>query len=87
VGLTCFLGVFAVTSFDWFFTTFHQIFFPQGNWEFPAGDHMITLFPGGFWWDATLLVGLVILGLGLAVGGLGWFALKRIGQPPDKKPA
>ncbi|MGA3094195.1 MAG: TIGR01906 family membrane protein [Dehalococcoidales bacterium] len=78
VGLLCFLGVFAVTSFDWFFTTFHEIFFPQGNWQFPPGDHMITLFPDGFWSDVTLLVGIVTLGLALAVGGLGLFWLRRI---------
>ena len=72
------LGFFAVTSFDWFFITFHEIFFPQGNWQFPPGDHMITLFPDGFWSDVTLLVGLVTLGLALAVGGLGLFWLRRI---------
>ncbi|RJO62522.1 MAG: TIGR01906 family membrane protein [Dehalococcoidia bacterium] len=78
VALLCFLGVFAVTSFDWFFTTFHEIFFPQGNWQFPPGDHMITLFPDGFWSDVTLLVGLVTLGLALAVGALGLVWLRRI---------
>ena len=78
VALLIFLGVFAVTSFDWFFTTFHEIFFPNGNWQFPPGDHMIMLFPDGFWSDVTLLVGLVTLGLALAVGGLGLFWLRCI---------
>lgn len=78
LGLLAFLGVFAVTSFDWFFTTFHEIFFPNGNWQFPTGDHMITLFPDGFWVDVTLLVGLVTLGLALVVWGVGFLALRRI---------
>jgi integral membrane protein (TIGR01906 family) len=78
VALLIFLGVFAVTSFDWFFTTFHEIFFPNGNWQFPPGDHMITLFPDGFWSDVTLLVGLVTLGLALVVGGVGLVCLRRI---------
>jgi integral membrane protein (TIGR01906 family) len=78
VALLCFLGLFAVTSFDWFFTTFHEIFFPNGNWQFPPGDHMITLFPDGFWSDVTMLVGLVTLGLALAVGSLGLVWLRRI---------
>lgn len=78
VGLLVFLGVFAVTSFDWFFTTFHEVFFPQGNWQFPPGDHMITLFPDGFWSDVTLLVGLVTLGLGVAVWLVGLVWLRRI---------
>ncbi len=78
VGLIAFLGVFAVTSFDWFFTTFHRLFFPNGNWQFPPGDHMITLFPEGFWVDVTLLVGVVALGLGLLAGGVGFVCLKRM---------
>jgi integral membrane protein (TIGR01906 family) len=71
LGLLAFLGVFAVTSFDWFFTTFHEIFFPQGNWQFPPGDHMITMFPDGFWSDTALLVGLVTAGLAVLVTGAG----------------
>ena len=67
LGLLAFIAVFAVTSFDWFFTTFHEIFFPQGNWQFPPGDHMITLFPDGFWSDVTLLVG----GGGAGIGAAG----------------
>ena len=78
VALLIFLGVFAVTSFDWFFTTFHEIFFPNGNWQFPPGDHMIMLFPDGFWSDVTLLVGLVTLLLALAVWGAGLVCLRRI---------
>lgn len=78
VGLLAFLGVFAVTSFDWFFTTFHEVFFSQGNWQFPPGDHMITLFPEGFWSDVTLLVGLVTLGLAVAVWVVGFVWLRRI---------
>ena len=77
-GLLCFLGFFAVTAFDWFFTTFHEIFFPGGNWQFPPGDHMITLFPEGFWVDVTMLVGLVTLGLALLVGVGGFLWLRRI---------
>jgi integral membrane protein (TIGR01906 family) len=78
VGLLLFLGVFAATSFDWFFTTFHEIFFPNGNWQFPPGDHMITLFPDGFWSDVTLLVGLVTLGLALMVWAIGFIWLWNI---------
>ncbi len=71
VGLVCFLGVFAVANFDSFFTIFHKIFFPEGNWQFPPGDNMITLFPEGFWSNVTMVAGLVILTLGLIVCGAG----------------
>lgn len=78
IALVCFLGIFALTSFDWFFTTFHEIFFSQGNWQFPPGDHMITLFPDGFWSDVTLLVGLVALALGGIVWVIGFVWLRHI---------
>jgi integral membrane protein (TIGR01906 family) len=87
-GLLVFLGFFAVTSFDWFFTTFHEIFFPGGNWQFPPGDHMITLFPEGFWVDVTLLAGLVTLGLALAVwiGGFLWMRIIARKGPSQARP-
>lgn len=31
------------------FVSFHQLFFPQGNWAFPADSLLITLFPEIFW--------------------------------------
>ena len=79
VALLCFLGIFVVTSFDSFFITFHEIFFPQGNWQFPFGDHMITLFPDGFWSNVTMLVGLVALVLAIIVWCVG-FVLLRINK-------
>jgi integral membrane protein (TIGR01906 family) len=80
LGLLAFLGVFAVTSFDWFFTTFHEVFFPQGNWQFPEGDHMITMFPDGFWSDTTLLVGLVAAGLALIALLAGMLSLRAMNK-------
>ena len=79
VALLCFLGIFVVTGFDSFFITFHEIFFPQGNWQFPFGDHMIALFPDGFWSNVTMLVGLVALVLAIIVWCLG-FVLLRINK-------
>jgi len=76
LGLVAFLGLFAVTSFDWFFTTFHEIFFPQGNWEFSPYDHMVIMFPHGYWFDVAMLVGVVVIGLGLLVAGGGWLSLR-----------
>ncbi len=33
------------------FDRFHYIFFPQGNWAFPEGSLIITIFPFGFFYD------------------------------------
>lgn len=76
VAVICFLGIFVVTSFNSFFITFHEMFFPEGNWQFPPGDHMITLFPDGFWSNTTTLVGIVTLVLAILVCCVG-FALLR----------
>jgi len=34
--------------FDTVFTHFHQVFFPQGNWMFPADSMLILLYPASF---------------------------------------
>ena len=76
VAVICFLGIFVVTSFNSFFITFHEIFFPEGNWQFPPGDHMITLFPDGFWSNTTTLVGGVALVLAILVWCVGFALLQ-----------
>ena len=76
VALLCLMGIFVVTSFDSFFITFHEVFFPQGNWQFAFGDHMITLFPDGFWSNVTMLVGLVVLVLAIIVWYVGFLSVR-----------
>jgi len=55
--------------FSIFFTQFHTILFPQGNWEFPADSLLIQTFPELFW---KLMVGLLLL---LCAGVAGVYAL------------
>ena len=38
----------ATIQFDSFFTKFHQIFFPQGNWQFPPDSMLIQFYPETF---------------------------------------
>lgn len=49
--------VVAILSWDFFFTSFHQLFFESGTWYFAYSDTLIRLFPEQFWFDAALLVG------------------------------
>lgn len=70
-GLATFaiLGIFALMIglfWNWFFTTFHEVLFPQGNWTFAYSDSLIRLFPEKFWID----VGVVIVGGTLIAGTL-----------------
>jgi integral membrane protein (TIGR01906 family) len=52
--------VFAV-AFEPAFLAFHAVFFPPGTYLFAPGSNLITLFPEGFWFDATLIAGLTVV--------------------------
>ncbi len=64
---------------NWFFTTFHEVLFPQGNWQFPYSSSLIRLFPNKFWFDVgVLIVGGTILG-GILLIILGQLLLRGAG--------
>jgi integral membrane protein (TIGR01906 family) len=69
VGLTLLVAL----NFDWFFTRFHLIFFEGDTWLFAASDTLIRLFPPQFWFDASLLVGVLTLLEAAVVGGVARF--------------
>ena len=65
--LLYFLG----SNFPVLFDNFHKIFFPQGNYLFPAGSLIITIFPFGFFYDfftRIILSSAVLSALAIAVG-------------------
>ncbi len=47
-----------LAGFDSTFTLFHRIFFPQGNWQFPAGSALLATFPEFFFRRMGLMIGL-----------------------------
>lgn len=68
------LILITLLSFTSTFTTFHQIFFPQGNWEFPADSYLLQVFPESFFvagfkqiMTSSFVVGLVILVSGIII--------------------
>jgi len=69
------LGLFVMLGFNTFFTQFHEIFFPQGNWTFDYSDSLIRLLPERFFYDTfamgavTTLVSAVVLAvIGFVLG-------------------
>lgn len=60
LGLIAVLGVVGIFGWEWLFTTFHQVFFPQGNWEFSVRSSLIRLYPPQFWIDAAIAVALLV---------------------------
>jgi integral membrane protein (TIGR01906 family) len=56
------IGVVAVTGFDAAFERFHLIAFDNDLWKLdPDTDHLIQMFPEGFWEDVSIWVGVATL--------------------------
>ena len=64
--------VAAIVSWDFFFTTFHQLFFESGTWRFAYSDTLIRLFPQQFWFDAALTVGILTAAGAFIILGFTW---------------
>ncbi|MCL2818774.1 MAG: TIGR01906 family membrane protein [Actinomycetia bacterium] len=57
-----FVSLFILATFDSLFTSFHKLFFPQGNWQFASDSFLIQIFPEQFWMMcAILLITLIVL--------------------------
>lgn len=66
MGLIGALLLLIFFDFTTIFTAFHQLFFPQGNWMFPADSLLIQTFPVEFFIRVSQVIFLftVLLGLG-----------------------
>lgn len=65
------LAVAFALAFDAMFLAFHEIFFPPGTYLFEPGSRLITLFPEGFWFDASLAAGGAVVLTALVVAVIG----------------
>ncbi len=57
-------------DFEWFFITFHHLFFEGDSWLFLTTDTLIQLFPPQFWIDAALKYALLTLAEAVLIGGV-----------------
>lgn len=71
------LTTLAILGWDSFFTTFHEIFFAQGNWTFNYSDTLIRLYPPQFWIDAAIAIGALVLITSLLTLLFTWPTRKR----------
>ena len=56
------LAIVAVSGFDKALEQFHHIAFSNNLWQLdPATDHLIQMFPEGFWFDVTMFLGILTL--------------------------
>lgn len=55
------LLVLSLLAWQFFFDSFHALFFEGDTWIFSTSDTLIRLFPQQFWFDAALSVGFLSL--------------------------
>lgn len=66
------MAIVGLVAFEPFFTLFHEVFFPAGGWSFdPARQHLVQLYPFGFWQVAAAGLGILALILGVVAWALG----------------
>ncbi|MCY3691847.1 MAG: DUF1461 domain-containing protein, partial [Chloroflexi bacterium] len=86
------VGLASIAAFDRLFLLFHQLSFANDLWILnPYTDYLLILFPGGFWFDATMRVALtsvlgavLLLSAGVAVlSYLRWQSRRQPGAQND----
>lgn len=71
------IAIFVILGFDWSFTTFHHIFFPQGNWLFSDGSNIVKLYPEELFFDAGVRIfGIIAILANILIFG-GIFLAKK----------
>jgi integral membrane protein (TIGR01906 family) len=76
-GLILFIALLAIFSWQFWFETFHLLFFKPGSWLFSYSDVLIRLFPAEFWFDSTMMISVLSIAGGLLMALIGWLG-KRV---------
>ena len=71
------LGVTAITGFDGAFRQFHLLFFTNDLWQLSSRDRLIQMFPQGFFFDTTMLIGATTVTFAALLAGAGWWYGRR----------
>ncbi len=62
LGLVVLVGLGALAGFERLFLAFHEVSFSNDLWQLnPRTDYLIAMFPEGFFFDATILVAVLII--------------------------
>ena len=77
LGLMLLLGLGSLFDFEGLFIQFHLLSFSNDFWLLdPSRDYLVMLFPGGFWYDATIFIALGTTLAALVLAGASWGHLK-----------
>ncbi len=75
------VGLAALVGFDRLFLFFHQVSFTNDFWMLdPRSDYLVILFPEGFWYDATMFVGVLAVMGAVIIGtaSVGYLIASRM---------
>jgi len=72
LALLAAVAALMLTSWEVFFTGFHELLFPPNTWTFPTSDTLIRLYPERFWMDVGMTIVGVVLAQAVLVGGLAF---------------
>jgi len=80
LGMIVIMGVGStVQGFEEVFTRFHFLAFTNELWMLdPSRDFLMMLFPEGFWYDASVLFGMIVAGVAGTILGVAGFYLRRM---------
>lgn len=81
VGIILLVGLLSLLSFNGLFTLFHQLFFPQGNWQFPIDSLLIQTFSLDFFITISSRIFLTTLILGSLFILLSFILKRHASQP------
>jgi integral membrane protein (TIGR01906 family) len=72
------LITYILINFDAFFLQFHQLFFEGDSFAFRYDDTLIRLYPEQLWNDASILIGVLIGVMAVALLAVSWWWLKKV---------
>lgn len=78
------LGITAITGFDGAFRQFHLLFFTNDLWQLSSRDRLIQMFPQGFFFDTTMLIGATTVAFAAILAGVGWWYGRRHQAVPSE---
>lgn len=86
------LAIFILADWKNVFELFHQLFFPQGNWQFDNDSLMLKMLPGGIFFDGAIfiivcwvvtVVAFITFGIILLVKNRRASLKEKVDLPPD----
>jgi integral membrane protein (TIGR01906 family) len=77
LAIAAVVGLMMAVAFDWFFTSFHTVFFEGMTWYFYRGDTLLRIYPEVFWSDFGFVLGALALLQAVILGAGCWWWLRR----------